>query len=270
MNIVTKDVVGRCYTKNYATASGVARTGYSFSLFVNAPLCQLFLDTYGWRGTMLLIGAISLNLVVCGYLMVTTPPPRLNSHDYERVGQGEGTPAAQPGTFLPWFATLWRQVFQNFDMGLLASARYWAVAVIYCSSSFAFTMWVVYFVSQAQSNGFSILEATTMVTVAGVANLIAKLVQGFITDRGLMTSWSLIFLCVTFNSVSYSASSWLTSYWGLMTSAVLILFCDGILSCQYDVLIRDTLGVELLAGAFGWIGLMYAVFSLSLGYLPGE
>ena len=130
-------------------------------------------------------------------------------------------------------------------------------------------MWVVYFVSQAQSNGFSLQDASTMVTVAGVANLIAKVLQGFITDRGLMSTWSLLFICAIFNSVAYCASSWMITYWPMMTSAVVILFSSGILTCQIDVLTKDVLGDDLVAGAVGWMGVKYALLLITTGFLPG-
>ena len=76
-------------------------------------------------------------------------------------------------------------------------------------------------------------------------------------------------ICVVIDSASYLASPWLTSYWLLMTSAILILFNDGIISCQYDVLVKQYLGVELLAGAFGWIGLSSGLMTLVTGFLPG-
>ncbi|XP_038063055.1 monocarboxylate transporter 12-like [Patiria miniata] len=130
-------------------------------------------------------------------------------------------------------------------------------------------MWIVYFVSQAQSNGFTLEEAGSFVTIAGIANLFGTISQGLITDRGVMSSWTLVAVCLVMSSVSYLASSLLTSYWAMMTSAVLILFIEGVLSCQTDVLVKQVLGVELLAGAFGWIGLKVTLLLVALGFLPG-
>ncbi|XP_038063420.1 monocarboxylate transporter 12-like [Patiria miniata] len=271
-NVVAKEAVGRCFTKNYATANGIARTGYSVGLIVFAPLVQLFLDTYGWRGTMLLVGAITMHSVASGAVMVATRQPELDqSNAYQTLPQTEHTnsPSAHESTLRSHCGSLWKFVSKNFEVGLLLNSRYWLVAVISCCTIYAYLMWIVYFVSQAQSNGFTLEEAGSFVTIAGIANLFGKISQGLITDRGVMSSWTLVAVCLVMSSVSYLASSLLTSYWPMMTSAVLILFSDGILSCQTDVLVKQVLGVELLAGAFGWIALKVTLLLVALGFLPG-
>ena len=47
----------------------MAGLGDSFAFVAAVPLIQLFLDIYGWRGTMLLLGVLVLHLAVCGALM---------------------------------------------------------------------------------------------------------------------------------------------------------------------------------------------------------
>ena len=47
----------------------MAGLGDCFAFVAVVPLIQLFLDTYGWRGTMLLLGVLVLHLAVCGALM---------------------------------------------------------------------------------------------------------------------------------------------------------------------------------------------------------
>ncbi|XP_038057524.1 monocarboxylate transporter 12-like [Patiria miniata] len=271
-NVVAKEAVGRCFTKNYATGNGIARTGSSVGLIVFAPLVQLFLDTYGWRGTMLLVGAITMHSVASGAVMVATRQPELDqSNAYQTLPQTEHTnsSSAHESTLRSHCGSLWKFVSKNFEVRLLLNSRYWLVAVISCCNIYAYLMWIVYFVSQAQSNGFTLEEAGSFVTIAGVANLFGTISQGPITDRGVMSSWTLVAVCLVMSSVSYLASSLLTSYWPMMTSAVLILFSDGVLSCQTDVLVKQVLGVELLAGAFGWIGLKVTLLLVALGFLPG-
>ncbi|XP_038063392.1 monocarboxylate transporter 12-like [Patiria miniata] len=271
-NVVAKEAVGRCFTKNYATANGIAQTGSSVGLIVFAPLVQLFLDTYGWRGTMLLVGAITMHSVASGAVMVATRQPELDqSNAYQTLPQTEHTnsSSAHESTLRSHCGSLWKFVSKNFEVGLLLNSRYWLVAVISCCNIYAYLMWIVYFVSQAQSNGFTLEEAGSFVTIAGVANLFGTISQGPITDRGVMSSWTLVAVCLVMSSVSYLASSLLTSFWPMMTSAVLILFSDGVLSCQMDVLVKQVLGVELLAGAFGWIGLKVTLLLVALGFLPG-
>ncbi|XP_038059911.1 monocarboxylate transporter 12-like isoform X2 [Patiria miniata] len=265
-SVLIKEAIARCFATNYATATGIARTGDSIGLFVCAPIIQVFIDTYGWRGAMLLVGAISMHLVVCGALMMRAGAP--SASRYQKLSANDGI-SEHPSQLPSRCTSFYKNLLEIFDIRLLSDFRYWSVAIIACCSKFAFHMWLIYFVSQAKSNGFSLQEAATFVTVGGVGGLIAKLVQGFFLDRGVMSSFHLTAIAVAICSASYCATPWLTSYWPMMTSSLLIVTSSGALCCLQDVLSKQVLGVDLLVGAFGWTAFAGAILQFSLGYLPG-
>lgn len=73
---------------SHPTAYGLASTGGSFADIFLVPLTQFFLDIYGWRGTMLLLGGIFSQLAVCGALL--KHPTATESHiEYEQVTSSE-------------------------------------------------------------------------------------------------------------------------------------------------------------------------------------
>ena len=114
------------------------------------------------------------------------------------------------------------------NLKLLLSGRYWAVAVLRCFTVLPYSLWIIYFMSMADSVGFSISEATTIVSVAGVASLLGTLSQGFLIDRGLLPQWLLIGVCAASAAVAYGSSPWLT-YWPLMVASVAIVLGNGII-----------------------------------------
>ena len=59
-------ILGDYFDTYYVFAASVAGTGSALGITVFAPLTQLLLDIYGWRGAMLIIGGLALNLKVCG------------------------------------------------------------------------------------------------------------------------------------------------------------------------------------------------------------
>lgn len=61
--------VGRYFPARRALATGLAMSGASVSGLALGPLVPLLLDTYGWRGALLLLAAISFNLMVAGALL---------------------------------------------------------------------------------------------------------------------------------------------------------------------------------------------------------
>ncbi|XP_071809494.1 monocarboxylate transporter 12-like [Asterias amurensis] len=268
--VLVRDALGRCFSKNYATAVGLARTGNSIGMLTLPPLIQLLLVTYGWRGTMMIIGAISLHLAVCGALMVTVGKNICQLNGYKRLHPENHADQLESKTsFLSQCATMVKTTAKNLDMNILSNWRYWAVGVIIIINKFAFDMWVIYFVSQIQSKGFTIEDATFFVTVAGVGDLIIKILQGVCVDRGIISHWLLMTSAIIVGSVTYCATPWLNSYWTLMSAAFLTLVSDGLLACLTDVVTKQVLGVELLAGAYGWLGLKTTMLRISMGFIPG-
>ncbi|XP_033758657.1 monocarboxylate transporter 9-like [Pecten maximus] len=61
-------VVGLYFDKKRALATGIATSGSGLGTFGYAYLTDALLSTYGWRGTILILAGIVLNVVVCGLI----------------------------------------------------------------------------------------------------------------------------------------------------------------------------------------------------------
>uniref|UniRef100_A0A096MR26 Monocarboxylate transporter 14 n=6 Tax=Cercopithecinae TaxID=9528 RepID=A0A096MR26_PAPAN len=67
-------MVGRYFQKRRALAQGLSTTGTGFGTFLMTVLLKYLCAEYGWRNAMLIQGAVSLNLCVCGALMRPLSP----------------------------------------------------------------------------------------------------------------------------------------------------------------------------------------------------
>nr|XP_054762758.1 monocarboxylate transporter 2-like [Lytechinus pictus] len=67
------------FTKRFAIANGLIYSGTGIGVVVFAPLGQVLLDTYGWRGTFMVLGALCLHVVVHGAVLRPLP----NKHGNE-------------------------------------------------------------------------------------------------------------------------------------------------------------------------------------------
>ena len=71
------------FDKRRALATGLSVCGTGIGTFTFAPLCEILIGMYGWRGTFLIMGAVSLNICVCGALfrpLTFTPEQRRQRH----------------------------------------------------------------------------------------------------------------------------------------------------------------------------------------------
>lgn len=62
-------IVAYYFDKKRSFATGLSVCGSGIGTFIFAPLTQYLLETYGWRGTTLILAGIFLNMTVCGLLM---------------------------------------------------------------------------------------------------------------------------------------------------------------------------------------------------------
>ncbi|KAG8445502.1 hypothetical protein GDO86_010315 [Hymenochirus boettgeri] len=62
-------MVGQYFHKRRALAQGLSTTGTGFGTFLITVLLKYLCREYGWRNAMIIQGAVTLNLCVCGALM---------------------------------------------------------------------------------------------------------------------------------------------------------------------------------------------------------
>ena len=80
-------MIGLYFDKRRALATGIAMCGAGIGTFVIAPLGEILIETYSWRGAVWILAGICLNCVICGiilrpiriintYIKETSPPAR--------------------------------------------------------------------------------------------------------------------------------------------------------------------------------------------------
>uniref|UniRef100_A0A1B0D0H6 Major facilitator superfamily (MFS) profile domain-containing protein n=1 Tax=Phlebotomus papatasi TaxID=29031 RepID=A0A1B0D0H6_PHLPP len=62
-------IVAYYFDKRRSFATGLSVCGSGIGTFIFAPLTQVLLEEYGWRGTTLILAGVFLNMTVCGMLM---------------------------------------------------------------------------------------------------------------------------------------------------------------------------------------------------------
>ncbi|XP_070686850.1 monocarboxylate transporter 13 [Pempheris klunzingeri] len=65
----TVTMLGLYFERRRPVANALASAGECILTFVLTPLCQLLIDSYTWRGALLILGGLQLNLCVFGMLL---------------------------------------------------------------------------------------------------------------------------------------------------------------------------------------------------------
>ncbi|XP_022104115.1 monocarboxylate transporter 12-like [Acanthaster planci] len=276
-NVLSRALTGRYFTTNYGTVNGIGTAGDAVGLVSFAPLTQVLLDTYGWRGALLLLGAISMHLGVCGLLLRPSPTSAEGRDDYLPIVQSEEEPlvdeSANPNAEkIPILCILKDAVIalgNSLGCAVCSRGAFWIAWLVSACHVFVGSLWLIYFVAYAESKGFSGYEAVTFTTCAGIGSLVFKVFNGYVVDQGwIELRWALLILIII-SGLALFLLPLLSSYWLMIVNAFIFNGCVGGLSSIGDIYTRELLGAEDLVSAFSWMDLITAIFQISLGFFPG-
>lgn len=79
----TVTMLGLYFEKRRPMANALSSSGECILTFVLTPLFQLLIDSFSWRGALLILGGLQLNLCVCGMLL----RPLKTTRDVSRVSE---------------------------------------------------------------------------------------------------------------------------------------------------------------------------------------
>ncbi|XP_022082515.1 monocarboxylate transporter 12-like [Acanthaster planci] len=265
--------------REFALASGIAKTGAALGYTGIPPLVQLCLDTYGWRGTMLILGALCAHLVVCGALIVSSETGGAGTNlksGYQSLSNGDTCPDTEriqqepnPKRLLLPLKSFYQRVKAAFGLSMIYDFNFWNVTQISIISKIALMAWVIYFVPHAENRGFSGETAALMVTVAGVGHLAGILVSSLLVFKGILSSMGCLMLAIPFTAVPLCIDTWMTSRWLMAANATVLMLALGCSFTMSTVVLKEVLGDEIFPAALGWTTFFAGLFKLLGGFLPG-
>ncbi|XP_038071621.1 monocarboxylate transporter 12-like [Patiria miniata] len=280
VQILTRALVGRCFTTNYGMAVGIGTAGGAVGMVTVGPFTQMLLDTYGWRGALLILGGLAVHLEVCGALLRSLSTDKTND-SYQPVSTGDNeepqvgsSSAEETGNLkqssrISAFKNALGAQMKHFGLSVCFKFSFWITAVIFICRRFVVDQWMIYYISQAEAKGFSLYDAVTFTTAGGVGNVVFKILLGVIVDKGLLKLRPAIALMITLSSSTLLITPWVNSYWLMMVNTVIYVSSHGALVSLNDLYTRELLGTDLLACAFAWMELATAIITFSLGFFPG-
>ncbi|XP_029975597.1 monocarboxylate transporter 13 [Salarias fasciatus] len=235
------------FTRRRALALGLAFSSIGLSSFAFNPLFLLLVERYAWRGALLILGGLSLNIIPCGALIrprrQTKAPPKARSAP---AGSERRQSCAQRVSSYLELSLLLERPYLTFALGV---------------SLFNMGYFVPYFhlVAHSRQAGFSEYQAAFVMSAAGITDILGRVASGWFADLGhfrlvhLMSLWT--FLAGVFIML-LPVSSLTGSYAALMTVALFYGFTSGALTSLVFAVLPAIVGVERVMGALGLLQLI--------------
>ncbi|XP_060541218.1 monocarboxylate transporter 11 [Pantherophis guttatus] len=231
----TMGTLSRYFSTRRSLAMGLALTGNGLTSFALSPLLRLVADHLAWRGTLLATSALTLHLLPGGALLrplaLRGDPPKLTS---------------------------------IFDVGLLAQRGFGAFALGTALLAAGYFTPYVHLDAYGRALGIEPYSAAFVVSLAALADAVARLLTGCVADRRLLPP---VYLLVAFNSLVgatllfFPAAS---SYASLLLLAVLYGASAGSFATVAFAVLPELVGISRVVNATG-----LCMMSMSVGGLLG-
>ncbi|OWF52347.1 Monocarboxylate transporter 12 [Mizuhopecten yessoensis] len=172
-------MVGMYFDKRRALATGIAVCGSGVGGFVFAPLYEIILDTYGRQGTIWIMSAIILNVVVCA---ASYRPIGVHENGRQRTLSRN----TMHTNIISDCSMIWSSMLDAFDISLLKRPVFLLYGISTFLSSIGFHIPFNFLPSQAVHIHLSTSDAAFLISIIGISNTVARVLIGYVSDK----SWA--------------------------------------------------------------------------------
>lgn len=262
-------MVGKYFNERRALANGIAMSGSGIGTFVLAPVVQLLIEQYSWRGALLIMGGFVSNLCVCGALMRPIAIKEKNRNSQELLKEQYAsdpelkdeiqTSACSPLPEDCNHKSLCYCSQKEYHFLLMPDFIILAVSFLFlaygCSPPF------VYLVPYSLSIGVSNKEAAFLMSILGGVDIVGNITFGWLTDRRFLKKYRLIcyLIAVGLDGLSCLFLPILRSFALLVPFSVTFGYFDGAYVALIPVVAADAVGTTYLSSALGVIFFLHAI-----------
>uniref|UniRef100_A0A673FYX3 Monocarboxylate transporter 2-like n=1 Tax=Sinocyclocheilus rhinocerous TaxID=307959 RepID=A0A673FYX3_9TELE len=171
----TVTMLGWYFEKRRPVANALASTGECILTFILTPSFQFMVDQYSWRGAMLILGALQLNLCLCGALLRPlnrlVPPKESDSKKSDALKV---------------------KIIRYVDYTLIANARFMVYSMFGVFAALGFFAPSLFLVPYARSQG-TVHQLIVTVILLGIVLLLGPLATTFTQLALFSAGYGLVF-----------------------------------------------------------------------------
>ena len=236
----------RWFTRHRTLAVALVSAGFSFGSTFMAPFARWLIDSYDWRTAMLLIGDLVWIVVIPTALLLRHPPA---------AGRAAGVPASTAG------------IGPELTVGqALRTPQFVAIAFTHFACCAAHSGPIFHMVANAIDHGVTAMAAATVLSAAGAASFVGRILCGLLADRVGVKRTLVAGLALQAAAIAlYLVTRELGAFYGL---AVMFGLAYGGVMPLYAVLVREFFGQRIMGAVFGAVSTA-ATLGMAVGPVTG-
>ncbi|XP_071084888.1 monocarboxylate transporter 13-like isoform X1 [Haliotis cracherodii] len=233
--------VAQCFEKYRGIATGITVSGVGVGTFIFPPIISLLSHAFGWRSSLLLLGAMCLNICVCG--AVLRPVKRVE---------------------------LRQEKTKVFDVTAFRKSAYLLLVCNNVLVCFGLSIVYLHLMAFAEASGRTESESSMLMSSIGVANLIGRFALGSFGNHprvNVVMVYSVCFILSGMTSCFYPVLS--NSYIAMVTLSSLFGFFTACFGALLPALLVQILGIHRFANGYGFLMIFMALGQMIGGPFAG-
>ncbi|KAK9514972.1 hypothetical protein VZT92_025651 [Zoarces viviparus] len=258
-------IIGTYFKVKRPMANGLAMAGSPVILFTLAPLNQFLFDSFGWRGSFLILGSIVLNCCVAGALMrplnkntqpKAEPPERNKASAVEAAASDTSEQSADLLTGENQDESKKQGCLHTFiDLSLFKHRGFLIYLIGNVVMFFGFFAPVVFMAPYAKHQGIDEYSAAFLLSIFALVDMFTRPLTGFIGNSKWIRPRIQYFFsfAVSFNGVCHLLCPLLPGYAGLVVYAVIFGLAFGMVCALLFEVLMDLVGAHRFSSAVGLV-----------------
>ncbi len=238
-------------------------------------LTQCLLETYGLRGTLMLLSAINLHTVICGALLRPTGQHKSNTDVDDEIPLLTSSKATGENEQLLSSKSSTKNICLNccsLQVNILSiffSLRFVTLGVI-TSMILGYVQvgWLTYIVSFTVSQGLSAHQASVISAFGGLGMFVIK---ALLPELNKVMTYKELMVCSSFLTASFLVlTTFIKKYIGLCAVSLFFGIGTGILSPEIYIAIKDVVGDDHYVTGVAISHVFYGLASIGSGFCTGK
>ncbi|CAJ1057224.1 monocarboxylate transporter 2 [Xyrichtys novacula] len=287
----TVTMLGLYFEKRRPVANALASAGECILTFILTPLFQLLIDSYSWRGALLILGGLQLNLCVCGILLRPLKAPRdvtcevkaqeeclslellskdkserphesRNSDNIEATSTGlqdfEETqnPAMTDSNNRTKRTQLKTKILLYVDYTLITNPRFMVYSMFGVFAALGFFAPALFLVPYARSKGIEEYQAAALMSISAVLDLFGRVFFGWVANLRLVQTVTQLTATVILQGTVVLLCPLASSFPELVGFSAAYGLVYGATVAIHITVLAELVGVHRLGSALGFFMLI--------------
>ncbi|NXP45915.1 MOT2 protein, partial [Heliornis fulica] len=240
-------IVSHYFSKRRALANAIASAGECAFAFTFGPFFQWLISQYGWKGALLIIGGIQLNICVCGVLMRPLASSSLRSET--ETLSGNGAPRKDK-------EEKFSGTHKTFNWMLVRRTEFLLYAIFGILAAMSFFVPPLFLVPLSYSLGIDESWTASLLSILAIVDFVGRLLCGWYANLHVVKTVHLLTMTITLISTSLMLLPLANSYLSLAIFTGFYGFFFGATVAVHITVLADVVGMPDFDSALGLFMLM--------------